>query len=332
MKAEEMYIFDLDGTMDLTDPRLTAKILRMSKNGTIFVTATGRTNNYVKETCRKYGIMPPRYIIADNGGTIYDNVEKRYIMKTTLPVETRRKILGEYINLGGMPSDVRYTDGDSVFASREDDVKKYYEKENIIEYRESEELMKVLLSEESDVTKITLAGSKKLMQKIIEFIQSEGIKTWTDIGATRFPRRARKNYRLDITDGETSKGRAVEFLSEYIGIDSFTCIGNGPNDFSMFKYALDRERPVVVVRNAEEVDESKALVNQVEEYAKAIGQPEKVTIVGFPINNYIDRLDEGRNSKEKRTNFVRRLENKMTPQVDTRRKGKSNIVIQSRER
>ena len=45
MKTEKMCIFDLDGTMDLTDSKITAKLLRMSKSGTMFVTATGRTNN-----------------------------------------------------------------------------------------------------------------------------------------------------------------------------------------------------------------------------------------------------------------------------------------------
>ena len=145
MKTEKMCIFDLDGTMDLTDSKITAKLLRMSKNGTMFVTATGRTNNYVKETCRKYSIMPPRFIIADNGGTIYDNVEKRYIMKTTLSVETRRKILGEYLRLGGDLSNLRYTNGDSVFASKAEEVKRYYEQETIIEYKDIEELERELL-------------------------------------------------------------------------------------------------------------------------------------------------------------------------------------------
>jgi len=331
MKTEKMCIFDLDGTMDLTDSKITAKLLRMSKNGTMFVTATGRTNNYVKETCRKYSIMPPRFIIADNGGTIYDNVEKRYIMKTTLSVETRRKILGEYLRLGGDLSNLRYTNGDSVFASEAEEVKRYYEQEIIIEYKDIGELERALLGEESDITKITLAGSKKIMQGVIKFIETEGIKTWTDIGATKFPRRARKNYRLDITDGETSKGKAVEFLSNYLGIDNFTCIGNGPNDFSMFKYALDRGKLVVVVREKGDA-ESKELVEQVEEYAAKIGQVEKVTIVGFPINGYIDRLDEGKNAKERRKNFARRLENKIGPKVDTRRKGKSNFIINARER
>ena len=331
MKIESMCIFDLDGTMDLTDSRLTAKLLRMSKNGTMFVTATGRTNNYVKETCRKYAIMPPRFIIADNSGTIYDNVEKRYIMKTTLPVETRRKILEEFLRLGGNLSELRYTDGDNVFASKAEKVKKYYEKETIIEHREEEELEEELLEEESDITKITLAGSKKIMQGVIRFIETEGIKTWTDIGATKFPHRARKNYRLDITDGENSKGKAVEFLSDYLGIDSFTCIGNGPNDFSMFRYALELGKPIVIVREKGEV-ESKELIAQVEEYASEIGQSDKVTITGFPINNYIDKLGEETSTKQRRTRFVKGFEYKAIPKIDTARKGSRNIGINIRER
>ena len=46
-----MCIFDLDGTLDLTDTRLSAEILKLSRNGSAFVTATGRTNSYVRETC-----------------------------------------------------------------------------------------------------------------------------------------------------------------------------------------------------------------------------------------------------------------------------------------
>ena len=331
MKIESMCIFDLDGTMDLTDSRLTAKLLRMSKNGTMFVTATGRTNNYVKETCRKYAIMPPRFIIADNGGTIYDNVEKRYIMRTTLPVETRRKILEEFLRLGGNLSELRYTDGERVFASKAEEVKEYYEKETIIEHREEEELQKELLGEESDITKITLAGSKKIMQGVIKFIEAERIKTWTDIGVTKFPLKGRKNYRLDITDGETSKGKAVEFLSDYLGIDSFTCIGNGPNDFSMFRYALELGEPIVVVKENGET-ESKELIAQVREYAGEIGQSDKVTIIGFPINSYIDKLGEEKSTKQRRLKFMKRIEYRNVTPIDTTRKGSRKIGINIRER
>lgn len=302
-----MCIFDLDGTLDLTDGKLTVEMLKLSKNGTAFVTATGRTNNYVRETCRKYGIMPPRFIIADNGGTIYDNTEKEYIMRTTLQADKRRKIIEEFIRLGGIASEVRYTDGDNVYASKDGSVKKYYEDESIIEYREAEELIREILDENTDITKVTLAGNKKLMKDIIKFIKQEGIECWTDIGATKFPKRSRQNYRLDITDGETSKGEAVEVLANHIGVRDFTCIGNGPNDFSMFKYALDMNMPIIVVRNYENGEiakESEEVVANVMEYAQKIGREENVTVANFPINGFIGRREERKSAKQRRNQFI----------------------------
>ncbi len=329
MKIDRMCIFDLDGTMDLTDKKLNGKILRMSKNGMIFVTATGRTNNYVRETCRMHGIMPPRFIIADNGGTIYDNVEKKYIMRTTLNVDVRNKVLREFIKLGGIPDDIRYTDGDNVFASKSDEVKRYYKDETIIEYREGEELISEIATEERDITKITLAGNKKIINGINKIIEQEGIECWTDIGATKFPSRLRHNYRLDITAGETSKGKAVEFLSEYTGIRDFVCIGNGPNDLSMFRYALDCKMPVVVIKNHDS-SESRELIEQVQEYAKEIGQADKVTISNFPINGYIDKLDERKSMKQKREQFIKRIERKVTPKINEVKR--DNIRIQRNNR
>lgn len=98
MNSEKsMCILDLDGTLDLTDPRLSVELINLSKNGMDFVPATGRTNNYVKQTCRQNNIIPPRYIIADNGGTIFDNREGRYLRKTKLNRDARKRILEEYI-------------------------------------------------------------------------------------------------------------------------------------------------------------------------------------------------------------------------------------------
>lgn len=249
---KSMCIFDLDGTLDLADTKLSAEILKLSKMGVSFITATGRTNSYVINTCRKNNIIPPKFIIGDNGGSIYDTVQKKYIKRTSLPVDKRKILLEEFLRLGGAIENVRYTDGEYVYASDDETVKKYYEKEKCIAYKIDNELLEELLSENLDITKVTLAGNEELMKKIIQFIKENGIRCWTDIGATKFPKKARNNFRLDITDGETSKGEAVEFLVNHLGIDSFTCIGNGPNDLSMFKFALDSDMPVVVVRDMED--------------------------------------------------------------------------------
>ncbi len=300
-------IFDLDGTLDLTDPKLSAEILKLSRNGVGFVTATGRTNSYIQDTYKKYSIIPPRFIIADNGGTIYDNSEKRYIKRRTLPVETRNKTIEEYIRLGGLPENIRFTDGDYVYASEEEEVKKYYKEESSIKYKKTEELISDIQKEDSEITKITLAGQKGLMKELASHIEKRKIKCWTDIGATKFPYKAKQNYRLDITDGEACKGEAVEFLVNYLGVKEFTCVGNGPNDFTMFKYALDSNMPVVVVKNSdgsEITKESKDLINEVEEYAKSIGKLDKVTVEKFPINGYMSRLEDKKAAKERRKQFA----------------------------
>ena len=324
MQANSMFIFDLDGTLDLTDRQLSVEIHRMAKMGVSFVTATGRTNSYVKETCKKYDIIPPRFIIADNGGTIYDNLNQEYVKRTTLQADTRTRILEEYIRLGGIKTDIRYTDGDYVYASETAEVRKYYEKEKSIQHKGADELVEAIFNSESDITKVTLAGNKKLMKDIIKFINENDIKCWTDIGTTAFPQKSRKNYRLDITDGQSSKGEAVEFLTQYTGIRDFTCIGNGPNDFSMFKYALDSGMPIIVVKNSEEgkiTKESELIIEKVEEYARSIGREDKVTVAAFPINRYIRKMEESKTAKQRRKSFVEGLRANATSKVDGVPKG-----------
>ena len=138
----------------------------MTKKGAEFVAATGRTNNYVRKTCERHGIMQPKFIIADNGGTVFDNREGKYIRKTKISEEKRRSIVEEYIRIGGRLEDIRYTDGEKVYAAEDDRVRKYYEKEDIIKYSSPKELMEEILGSDIDITKITLSGDKKIIRKI----------------------------------------------------------------------------------------------------------------------------------------------------------------------
>ncbi len=310
IQKKSICAFDLDGTLDLTDKNLSVKILRMTKKGAEFVAATGRTNNYVRKTCERHGIMQPKFIIADNGGTVFDNREGKYIRKTKISEEKRRSIVEEYIRIGGRLEDIRYTDGEKVYAAEDDRVRKYYEKEDIIKYSSPKELMEEILGSDIDITKITLSGDKKIIRQIKEYIERSNINCWTDIGNTKFPVRERKNHRLDIMDGECSKGAGIKFLSEYTGIETFTCIGNGLNDFSMFKFALDSGMRAIIVQNFENgriSSESEAITDKVLDYANKIGRTKKVVISRFPINNHFDEI-EGNTSQGRRIEFARKIE------------------------
>lgn len=307
MTGKSMCFFDLDGTLDLTNPRLSAEILKMSKLGVDFVTATGRTNSYVLDTFKKYNIIPPKFIIADNGGSIYDCAQKKYIKRTNLPTDIRKEVIGEYLRLGGLVKNIRYSDGNYVYAADNSEVRKYYEKEKSISYNSIQEILRAIFNNDSDIIKLTLAENSTLIRKIIRFTEEQNIKCWTDIGATKFPRKERNNFRLDITDGRTCKGDAVQFLTDYTGIYDFICIGNGPNDLSMFKYALDCGMPVIVVVNKDKKEvseESKKLIEQVQEYAKESETTDKVIIESYPINGFVLSLADKKTSKDRRKTFI----------------------------
>lgn len=312
---KNLCVFDLDGTLDLTQANLYMELFRLNKNLFEFVVATGRTNEYVMEACRKHSIFPPKFIIADNGGTVFDNRRGEFLRKTSLSSMTRRCILQEYMKLGGRIEEVRYTDGEKVYAVQDRNVKEYYKKENIIDYKTEEELINAILAEETDITKITLAGSKKVINDLMRFIEAEGIECWSDIGATKFPIRIRRNYRLDVMDKASSKGEAIDFLIEHTGITNFTCIGNGLNDLSMFKLAIDRGMPIVVVRNFEggkPSKESEELIRIIEEYIegkalKGINVQGLLTVRDFPVNKYLMELERSKGAKEKREKFVKSM-------------------------
>ena len=60
------------------------------------------------------------------------------------------------------------------------------------------------------------------------------------MGATKFPNASYQHYRLDIADRNINKGNAVKLINSTLKPPSgYMCIGNGDNDISMFKQAID---------------------------------------------------------------------------------------------
>lgn len=168
-----------------------------------------------------------------------------------------------------------------------------------------------------------------------EFIEENGIKCWTDIGNTKFPVRMRRNYRLDIMDEECSKGEAIKFLTEHTGIDNFMCIGNGLNDFSMFKFALDSGMQVVVVRNYENGEltkDSQDVIQRVEAFAKEVGRTSNVTVSDFPINGELIKIAERKNAKQKRKEFTKEVKIGIAPEIKSRPKGNRKNIFRTQDR
>lgn len=307
---KRICVFDLDGTLNYTDARLSAEFLKLSKMGVEFVVSTGRSNNYVINTFIKNNILPPRYIIADNGASIYDTIHRLYLRKVPLSVEKRKAVIEKYLQLGGKINDIRYSDGDKLFAVDDILVRNFYAKEKTVTYYNKEDIIAELLRQDTDVTKLTLVAKRKLMNELVGFIEENHIKCFPDGGDTRFPEKSFNNYRLDITDGETSKGDGIRFLVNHLGIKSFMCIGNGENDFSMFKYAIDTSNQAIIVRNYKNgkiFRESEELVKKVKAYADKNGKNENLIIATYPANGLIGSIEEKRYNRQKSKAFINGL-------------------------
>lgn len=304
----KMCIFDLDGTLNLKDQRLSIEILKLSKMGVNFIVSTGRSNNYVLDTFKKNRILPPRYIIADNGGSVYDTRKKSFLRKTQLPISKRKAVVSEFLRLGGKAEDIRFSDGINLYVAEDSNVKRYYANDSVI-YCKKEDIVNRVLNDDSDVIKITLAGSLDQMKRLQAYIKDNKIKCFTDIGSTSFPVKSRGNFRLDVTDGQMSKGQGVRFLVERLGIDKFLCVGNGLNDFSMFKYAIDTGNKVLIVKNYESgklQKESEDLIRLTENYARECGRGKSNLIfVRYPVNGRVGSMEEKEYSRQKNKEHIK---------------------------
>lgn len=236
LKRPAFIIFtDKDGTMNLQDKNLN-KIFRLvhAMNGMIIPT-TGRTVGDIQEDLKGNKLINPALLIGDNGGSIFFTKSKEFIHKQTLDSEKVKDVISHFTKLGGNPEMIRLTDGEYIYVINNPEVQQYYRKKHTIKYRED---INSLLDIMPEITKITLAGSKAQMKDMSDYVKN--LNFWSDMGATKFPNASYQHYRLDIADRHINKGNAVKLINSTLKPPSgYMCIGNGENDISMFKQAID---------------------------------------------------------------------------------------------
>lgn len=264
MRRPQFIIFtDKDGTLNLDDRQLNSIMRLIHSIGGMVVPVTGRTVGDIKEEFKRGKIDLPKLIVGDNGANVYWTETGDFIIRKTLDSEKIRQIVEHYLQIGGNPDLIRYTDGERIFASSEETVKDYYAKStvaNSIEGIEDEIL------QSGDVTKITLTGPKEQMQEMAGYVQKLGF--WSDMDKTKFPVRTSGNYRLDIAQKGINKGEAVKAIVGYFKPQyGYMCVGNGNNDLAMFKQAIDDGMEVDIMGDADET-----LIGTLIKYSKSKGK------------------------------------------------------------
>ena len=248
MKRPQFIIFtDKDYTINLEDKKLNQIFHLVATMGGMVIPVTGRTVGDIEESIKTKKIRMPEIIVGDNGANIYSADKHTFLIQKKLEHDKVMQIVDNFLQNDGNLDFIRYTNGENIFASNQEEVRNYYKNSKKVKFCSNiyEEIKKA-----EDITKLTLAGKKEQIKQNADFV--EKLDFWTDMDKTQFPKREYKNYRLDIAQKNINKGEAVKALVAMLKpIYGYLCVGNGRNDISMFKVAIDNGMIAAIMSNSD---------------------------------------------------------------------------------
>lgn len=238
-RPKDIFFIDIDGTTNLEDKQLNTIFRLLKKRGGMVIPVTGRTVGDIESKFKKQKVVMPEIIVGDNGANIYHTKSEKFIRQQILDHEKVLEIAEDFLKQGGNKDFIRYTNGRNIFAADTEEAREYYKNSSkAINKAIFEKDIMEALREARDITKITLAGSEEEMKQSKKTANNLGF--WCDKNPSKFPRAKYRNYILDMAQQNISKGEAVKtIVSELKPEHGFMCIGNGYNDISMFKVAIE---------------------------------------------------------------------------------------------
>lgn len=238
---------DLDGTLLLQNKHISKRtydvLKKANENGVHVVIATGRSFSALPESIFKIDGM--RYVVTSNGANIIDLKDNEVIYKNCIDAAQIPKIIDF---LKGRPYILEVFTGGKAYMSKSD-----YDKfrSRTIDFRPIEYVLQ---------TRIPIADIFEFMSKNASAIENINInfdslsdkpKAYEELlkfdnitVTTSF------DFNLEIGGNTTSKGDALNFLTQMLGLTSknVLSIGDNPNDSSMLGFS----EIAVAVENAHE--------------------------------------------------------------------------------
>lgn len=223
---------DIDGTLlnskreIITNTKVA--IEKCIKKGIKVILASGRSRAITLEYQQLAGASP--YIISSNGADVYDIEKDIEIYSTPLDKETVNKIFN-FSQQNSYKLNINYNFelvmNKMFYPDEKDNVKTEEEIYNIIE---KEKIVQCVVA-------------NKDIEKMIEFKQYLkknlfGVKIENESKRLKdFSLEQKGYYFCDVINLETSKGRAVKKLCEYLELENneIIAMGDGENDVSMFE-------------------------------------------------------------------------------------------------
>lgn len=232
----KLICIDMDGTLlnktgEISEKNLEA-IKMASENGVNVAVTTGRLFTSANYFADLLGVKTP--VIASNGAYIREKSSDKVIYKSLLGYDNAIKIVEILKNFNLYPHFNTY---DSIFTEKLINSSLFYSKLNEtlpedrrIKIHIVEEWQRVLKENESEILKCIVIDKdiEKIKKAKEEINKIETVEVVSSL---------KKNF--EIMSKGVSKGKAVEMLANYYGINKseIICMGDNENDLSMIKYA-----------------------------------------------------------------------------------------------
>lgn len=242
-----MVATDLDGTLLLQNKHISkrtyAALKKANENGVHIVIATGRSFSALPESIFK--IDGVRYVVTSNGANIIDLKDNEVIYKNCIDAVQIPKIIDF---LQERPYILEVFTGGKAYMSKSD-----YDKfrSRTIDFRPIEYVLQTRIPI-ADIFEFTSKNASAIENININFDSlSDKPKAYEELlkfdnitVTTSF------DFNLEIGGNTTSKGDALNFLTQMLGLTSknVLSIGDNPNDSSMLGFA----EIAVAVENAHE--------------------------------------------------------------------------------
>lgn len=253
---KKILFTDLDGTLLNDDKQVSegnrAAIQRLLDAGHYLVVSTGRPTKSGFKVVQRLGLtMPGCYMIAYNGGTIFDCNKQEVWMEKTFPIELVKYLFEEAEKYGVHIQ--TYGVDDKVLTTKNSQELQFYLEgnRNTLDHEICDDVCATLTKEPNKVLLISL-NEEKLLQ-----FQKEHQQWLEGKCASTFSSRQLLEY---LPEG-VSKGNGVRTLCEMLGVDikNAYAAGDERNDVSMIEAA----GVGIAMRNA--VDEAIAVADYVTE-------------------------------------------------------------------
>lgn len=231
MEKKKIFFTDLDGTL-LSDkkeitPKTREMLHRITEAGHYLVFISGRPLMSVQEVRNTLPVSDKNlYLIASNGGMIYDAEHKKILKRTSLTMEQTKHLL-ETAKKAGVHCHT-YTDN-AIVSEKQSDELTFYQKTIHMPSFITDDIIGSL--DKEPLKCIAISAEKKKLEEL-----RDELLPWAEGQVYLMFSNERL---LEMIPADSGKGTALTWLSEYLDvpIENTLAAGDMENDISMIEAA-----------------------------------------------------------------------------------------------